>query len=128
MEIANRRLNERHWGIDASDDQIKQAGDLAKQTGDLAKQLLEAQARKKQLEAETGCIKPLIMLGDKKKAYEACLQKAKATGYSPSPVATPPSPAPAPSFFNTPAGYVTIGVGVLVAIGGTILAIKYLKK
>ncbi len=56
----------------------EQYAQWAQQSAALAAQIAEAKNKRDALMAQTGCKKPLIMAGKKKKAYLACLENYKA--------------------------------------------------
>lgn len=56
----------------------EQYAQWAQQSAALAAQIAEAKRKRDALMSQTGCKKPLIMAGKKKKAYLACLDNYKA--------------------------------------------------
>lgn len=98
----------------------------------LTQQLAANRAAAKQRELETGCHKPFLNVGKKKKAYLKCLQDAaerQAKANQPviveSPRSSTPPPATEPKFLGMPqtAGIavVVVGIGVLGFLGYKLL-------
>lgn len=94
----------------------------------LTEQLAKNRATAKSIEAETGCKKPLINIGKKKKAYEECLANAAAKKQAAQESYTPPPPARTPekkTFLGMPQD-----VGIVVTVLGSaavlFLGYKYL--
>lgn len=56
----------------------EQYAQYAQQTAALAAQIAEAKRKRDALMSQTGCNKPVIMLGQKKKDYLKCLENYKA--------------------------------------------------
>ncbi len=63
-----------------ADDKItaEQYEAMAKESAKLAMQIAEAKRKRDELMSQTGCKKPVIMLGQKKKDYLKCLEGYKA--------------------------------------------------
>ena len=122
-EIANSNFgNEPTSNMDAAEYEA-----LAKQT---SAALQAAKAARDAETARTGCKKPILNIGQKKKDYEKCLADNKSAANTPTytpPAYTPYAPASKP-FFKTGAGITVIVVGSLALVLGTVLLIKKFKK
>lgn len=71
LDVANVNLLEDYSNYTASKEEIEASAKLTQA-------LIANQAAKKAREAETGCKKPFLNIGKKKKAYEACLSDSSA--------------------------------------------------
>lgn len=125
-EIANSKMGQEVSNADGGLSAAEYEA-LAKQT---AAALQAAKAQRDAQTAATGCKKPILNIGQKKKDYEKCLADNRSAANTPT--YTPPAYAPytptSKPFFKTGAGVTVIVVGSLALALGTFLLIKKFKK
>jgi hypothetical protein len=140
MEVANRIL--------ANNEDFSNAGGYTPSEGEIAasaaitQQLLANKSAKDAAESQTGCHKPFLMIGKKKRSYEKCMDDNKARKQKLEDErnalirqqnellkAKAMMPTVRKKFFQTPVGVATAVIGSLALVSLGILSyVKFIKK